>query len=334
MATPPLKHITLILLLSAIGLAPRAAVAQPSDPLLPADPGSWINSPPLTEHTLEGKAAVLWFFEETCPRCRERWPDLLALAAKYREKPIVFIGVNSGNPWTTVAAYAKENRIDWPIIVDPSRQFEQQAGVGEISLQNIYQACVLTPDGRLQRANSADLAGAADRALAGAKWNVEPEGIPDSLRAVWLAVEFNDFAPSANAIKRAAASRNPEEKAAGEKLLAFIEKTMNEEVAVVKQLDNSGQAWPAYKAYQAFSERFRGYFPPEGAAARIRELAGEEAVKNELTAAKSLETAHKLAANPRTRASAVSRLKSLVEQHGDTEAGREAQQILAQLNLP
>lgn len=331
--TTPNRRVALalaVLILAAVGLS-RHAAAQDADPLFPADPGSWVNSPPLTTESLQGKGAVLWFFEESCPRCREKWPGLLELAAKYRDKPVLFIGVNSGNAWTSVASYAKENRIDWPIIVDSSRQLEQRAGVGEISLQNIHQACILTPEGRLERANFADLDGAAGRALTGAKWNVDPEGIPESLKPAWLAIEFNDFAPTAAIVKRAAGSRKEDEKAAAEKLTAYVEQKMRDEAALVKQLDSAGQAWRAYKGYQAFMERFKGYFAPDSAAARIRELAADEAVKSELVAAKLLENAKKMSLNPRTRSSAVSRLKTLVEQHPDTDAGREAQQILAQL---
>jgi len=32
---------------------------------MPADPSVWLNSPPITTEMLEGKAAVLYFFEET-----------------------------------------------------------------------------------------------------------------------------------------------------------------------------------------------------------------------------------------------------------------------------
>ncbi len=34
-------------------------------PELPDDQDSWVNSPPISLSTLEGKAAILWFFEET-----------------------------------------------------------------------------------------------------------------------------------------------------------------------------------------------------------------------------------------------------------------------------
>ena len=63
-------------------------------PPLPSDPGVWINSPPLSVQQLKGKAVFLYFFEETCPRCREKWPALMEKSAEFKNQPIIFIAVN------------------------------------------------------------------------------------------------------------------------------------------------------------------------------------------------------------------------------------------------
>src|SRR5439155_15687378 len=85
---------------------------------LPADPTQWVNSGPVSLDLLKGKAAVLWFYEESCPTCREKWPPLLAMAKKYEGQPVMFIGVNSGNPRPVVEQYARGVGCNWPIIVD------------------------------------------------------------------------------------------------------------------------------------------------------------------------------------------------------------------------
>ena len=41
------------------------ANAQNSLPQFPRNPSSWLNSSPITEKTLTGKAALLYYFEET-----------------------------------------------------------------------------------------------------------------------------------------------------------------------------------------------------------------------------------------------------------------------------
>ncbi len=58
----------LSLCVMATSLASRTAVAQPtgdSSSILPSDPSLWVNSLPITDEMLKGKAAFLWFYEET-----------------------------------------------------------------------------------------------------------------------------------------------------------------------------------------------------------------------------------------------------------------------------
>ena len=50
-----------------------------------------------------------------------------------------------------------------PIIVDLDRTLENQLGAGQISLQNIWAAAILTADGRVVRGNASDLEAAASQ---------------------------------------------------------------------------------------------------------------------------------------------------------------------------
>ncbi len=54
---------------------------------LPADPGRWVHSPPLSKEMLSGKAVVFYFVEEQCPNCEKRWPSVLETAAKFQGSP-------------------------------------------------------------------------------------------------------------------------------------------------------------------------------------------------------------------------------------------------------
>ena len=115
----------------------------------------------------------------------------MAVANKYQGEPIVFIAVNSGNNASKVASYLKKNGITWPTIVDSARKFEGMAATGEISLNRISGYRVLDADGSLK--SSAGLEYSAKLALTNAKWNIDPEGFPDSLISCWQAIEFGDF---------------------------------------------------------------------------------------------------------------------------------------------
>ena len=127
-----------VVLGSCAGGFSAQAVGQ-EKPQLPDDPSQWVNGGPITGDMLKGKAAFLWFYEEQCPRCREKWTSLVAISKRFEDQPIVFIAVNSGNSRESVEAYAKEVKLPWPVIVDPKRELEQQCLGNQISLQNITQ---------------------------------------------------------------------------------------------------------------------------------------------------------------------------------------------------
>lgn len=46
-------------------LQPQTQVQTQNASVLPTDPAQWINSVPITQEMLKGKAAFLWFYEET-----------------------------------------------------------------------------------------------------------------------------------------------------------------------------------------------------------------------------------------------------------------------------
>lgn len=307
--------------------APRATDAMPP---LPATPAEWVNSSPLSVESLHGKAAVFWFFEETCPNCRRKWPELIELARKYEGQPIAFIGVNSGTTRQDVQQYAQRVGVKWPLIVDASRQFEQACGIPEINLQNVCQAAVLTPDGRLRQGNWADLEGTAAKALVGAHWNVEPEGIPDSLHAAWVAIELGNFTAAAKAVQTGLKSKRPEVRAAAEKLTAAVDKEIQSSLAAARADEQAGHAWSAYKTYLQAKQRFAGYELPDEFEAGRKKLAGDPEVVAALAASKAVEQARRQlgSRNAAAQQRAIDALKKLIADSPESDAALEAQQLL------
>ena len=57
--------VIVVLLVVLIGQSASAQRAQRTAEMLPTDAASWLNSAPITAAMLKGKAAVLWFYEET-----------------------------------------------------------------------------------------------------------------------------------------------------------------------------------------------------------------------------------------------------------------------------
>jgi thiol-disulfide isomerase/thioredoxin len=333
-----LMHVRLLLFGLALALicnfASSARAAEDDSSFqLPASPAKWVNSGPISLQALEGKGAVLWFYEESCPNCRAKWPPLLALAKRYEGQPVVFIGVNSGNSRAAVEQYARGVRCNWPIIVDDTREFEAQCGIKEINLQNIHQVGYITPEGQFQQGNWSDLDGVVDKALTGASWKVEPAGIPPALRPAWLSVEFGNPAAAAPAIKKGLSSPQGELKQAATQLNEVVRADMDRLADEAKEKAEEGDKWGAFKTYQLIAAQYGSFDVSDEIKAAARELGADDQVKKELAAQKAFEAAMKAgnsARTPNARKSAITRLKKIADEFGGTEASEQAAKVLGQ----
>lgn len=319
------------LALPLIALLFVAGTASAQD--LPADPARWMNSPPLTKEMLAGKAAVFYFIEETCPNCARRWPGILEAATKFEGQPVMFVMVNSGTSRPEIESYMRTNRINWVAINDWDRSFEQEFGF-EISLQNIGQVQMLMPDGSFKSGNFTDIGASASQAATSAKWKVDPQDMPATLRPAWLAIEFGSYPEAAKGITRGLAGKGPQLEVA-QKLNTVVMDDLTARVAAAqKQLDD-GNSWEAYKGFSAIPPRFKGFAIPEEVATRVTELGKNDEVKKEQTAQKLLVRAQQSAAkSPNNLKAAIKQLQSLAKDYPTTEAGLDAQEYLDKLNSP
>lgn len=321
----------------AIAQTPSASTgsAKPADATkeFPSEPAMWVNSDPISMSALKGKGAFVWFYEEGCPRCRERWPSMLATAKKYEGKPIVFIAVNSGTDRDEVQDYAESTGLNWPILVDSSREFEKQSGVNQISLQNIYQCRIITADGKMVP-GSFDMEASIQRALQGAAWKVDPAEVPDALKKAWLGVESGNYADAGLTIRKSLNSPKSDVKSAAEKLNAVVQKEIAEQVAVAKAARDQGNKWNAYLAYAGVTERFQGFELPTEVLSAKKELSTDVQVKAGLVAIKSLENARKLveSGKPVTQKRAISMLEKIIKDLPGTDLATAAQALLDQVN--
>ena len=296
---------------------------------LPTNPAAWLNSPPLTTEMLAGKAAFLYFFEEGCPKCRDRWPAIFAAANQFQGKPVVFIAVNSGTPRNEIERYAREVGLKWPVIIDTDRSFEKAAGItNEISLQNIYQARGLLPDGSIQNA-STDIASTVPQLLSDAKWRVEPAEVPELLKPAWLQIEFGNFNAASALVKKNLSSPKADVKSGAEKLLAAVAKERDASIKAADEAYAGDRKWEAFKLYTTLVLRFKTFDLPSEVLTKLRELPTDEAVRNELAAGKLWDgVARQLSPTAPPSKGALAQLQRIVKQHPDTEAARQAQAVL------
>lgn len=89
------------------------------------DVGPWINSPPLTLDSLQGKVVLIrWWTAPGCPFCEASAPALSELANRYRDRGLVVIGLyhhKSDTPLTVahVNKQARKLGLGFPIAIDP-----------------------------------------------------------------------------------------------------------------------------------------------------------------------------------------------------------------------
>lgn len=299
-------------------------------PELPANPGQWVNAPPLSNASLAGKGVVLWYYEEGCPSCRAKWPALVELSKKYEGEPVVFIAVNSGNSRQEVEQYARQTRVPWPIIVDSTREFEKQSGVGEISLRNIYQVRYIDAAGKFQPGSVADMDETVKRALAGAAWKVDPAGMPTSLRAAWQAVELGNYAVAVPVVKKALNDRQEAVKVAAARLDTFLQDELQKEI---DGLAASSDKWTNYKTMLSIVERYKGLELPADFKTKGSELHADAEVKKQLDALKAFEGLKKglTSGSPIVRKKTADKLDDFITQHAGTEAAEQAAAIKEQL---
>lgn len=320
-----------ILLLSSVTVVRGQEKDQKDSPKLPGNPAVWINSPPISNEMLAGKAAVLFFFDLQDRGVSDGWQRLLFTAQKFEGTPILFVGVNSGSPRVQLEGYAKRNKIPWPMICDSDRSFENQFGI-RVSPQEARQVRVLMPDGSFKTVEVNNIEGAATDALRDAKWkiDVEPKDVPPVLFQAWLAIEFGRYPDAAQTIKKNLNGKS-EIKEVATKLNQFVLDDLTAQVDAAKKSLDDGKKWDAFKRYSAIPMKFKGFTIPADVNSTLKELAADEAIKEEQAAMRQLDIAMQAAArSPASRKGAIKQLEKLVKDHPDTEAAAEAQKLIEQ----
>jgi len=93
---------------------------------------------------LGGSVAVIDLWATWCTACEQERPKLERLHAAYGSRGLRVIGLNVGETPSVVKAYLAENRISYPIYLDP--EFRMADALGEKRLPAIL---VVDHDGRI-----------------------------------------------------------------------------------------------------------------------------------------------------------------------------------------
>jgi cytochrome c biogenesis protein CcmG, thiol:disulfide interchange protein DsbE len=92
----------------------------------------------------KGKPILINFWATTCGPCRLETPELVDLAAKYKDRGLTILGISISDTPEDMRTFAKEFKIPYPLLVGDGREDVQDAlGLG----QGIPMTVFVTPAG-------------------------------------------------------------------------------------------------------------------------------------------------------------------------------------------
>ena len=77
----------------------------------------------------KGKVVIIRFWADWCTYCAEEMPAIDLVYNKYKEKGVVILAVNVGQPKNVAEAFVKNLRISYPVFLDTYSVTAKQYGV-------------------------------------------------------------------------------------------------------------------------------------------------------------------------------------------------------------
>jgi peroxiredoxin len=90
-----------------------------------------------TLKSLRGKVVLVNFWATWCPPCRKEIPDLEALYKRFKGQGLVVLGI-SNEPTTKVQPFASQQKITYPVLLDPEQKVSKIYSVEGIPMSFVY----------------------------------------------------------------------------------------------------------------------------------------------------------------------------------------------------
>jgi len=270
------------LLVLLLALSPQSfAAGNAGDKAPDFPPGLFSDNRPHSMKEFEGKAVVLFFYEQECPTCRGKIPERNAVVELFRGKPVVFIAVAAGDSLTEAQQYARETKLAMPAFADNLSLMEKRYGF-TISLRNIYQFRVINPEGRI--VDYSMEAPAIQKVLAKAKWKYKDAGYDSKLDQAIESFEWNQYDQGMRALKPFLKNSKKEVAESASKLYEAVKSEGAEWLAKAEAAIAAEKPVEAYDLYTKVASAFPGDDLAKKTVDPLKKLATSPAIKDELAA--------------------------------------------------
>ena len=92
----------------------------------------------LTLNSLRGHAVVLNFWASYCQPCQDEMPLLNSFYQQHQADGLVILGINEGEPMSTISDYAQRYKIAYQVLADPNYQFNADSSYDPTPLPRSY----------------------------------------------------------------------------------------------------------------------------------------------------------------------------------------------------
>jgi peroxiredoxin len=316
------------IVLGLAGLAHAAGKAGEQAPDFP--PGLFIDGNHYSLKDLEGKAVVLFFYEQDCPTCRGLIPKRNEVVEAYKDKPIKFIAVAAGDSMQEAKAYVRETHLAMPVFADNLSLMEKRYGE-TISLKNIYQFRVIGPNGKVEEYRMEPAA--LDKVLAKVKWKYKEAGYDERLNGAIEALEWGQYAVGVQRLKPFLKNSKKELADSAKKLYDQVKAEGEEWLAEAEKANQAENSVEAYDLYGKVASVFAGEDLAKRAADPLKKLGASTAVKDELAARQMYEQLCTGAgrARPQQREQVAGFAASIAQRYPKSPTGQRAASVAKEL---
>ena len=243
---------------------------------------------------------------------------------------MAFFAVAAGDTLADAKRYVGETRMAMPVFADSLSLMEARYGQ-QISLSNIHQTRVIDPTGKIigYRFDEPTI----EKALKDAKWKFRDESDDRKLAAATQLLEWGRYAEGIQRLKPFL--KRTDTAASAQKL---FDKVKAEVQGWVAEADKCKASDPvkAYDLYARAAAAFGSEQPGKTAAAAMRALGDDKAVKSELAARKAFArvNAALAKATPQQTGEVAKFCHDIVKKHPGTPTAEKAKSLAAELGHP